>query len=175
MLGTSPVISHFDPERETSVATDASNFAVGAVLYQQKIGSPKKFYVKFIHRNLSGGQLNYSATKREFYGIIFALTTFHNFLYGIKFQLMTDHKALTYIFTQPKPNAMISRWHETLLAYNFTITHIPDIKNVLPDAISRMYPPVDSDRIERKRAVYHTKTIDHRLVLKTILLVPLLV
>ena len=97
MLGTSPVISHFDPARDTFVATDASDFAVSAVLYQQDMGKTKKYYNKFIHRNLSGGQLNYSATKREFYGIIFALSTFHNFLYGRKFQLMTDHKALTYI------------------------------------------------------------------------------
>ena len=81
---------------------------------------------------------------------------------------MTDHKALTYIFTQPKPNAMISRWHETLLAYDFEIIHIPGIKNVLPDVISRMYPPVASDR-KTSHKTFQTKIIDPKKVLKTML------
>ena len=36
-------------------------------------------------------------------------------------------------------SSMISRWNDFLSQYTFEVTHIPGIKNVLPDLLSRLY------------------------------------
>lgn len=36
---------------------------------------------------------------------------------------------------------MMINWFDTLLDYDFGVVHLPGIKNVLPDALSRLFPP----------------------------------
>ncbi|KAG1273872.1 hypothetical protein G6F64_015255 [Rhizopus arrhizus] len=36
---------------------------------------------------------------------------------------------------------MMVGWMDTLLSYDFDIIHIPGVQNVLPDALSRLFPP----------------------------------
>ncbi|KAG1536218.1 hypothetical protein G6F49_013025 [Rhizopus delemar] len=92
-------------------------------------------------RSLSTSEKNYSTTKRELLAVIFALKKFHPFLWGNPFTLYTDHKALTYLHTQPVANAMMINWLDTILDYNFKIIHRPGIQNILPDALSRLFEP----------------------------------
>ncbi|SAL98530.1 hypothetical protein [Absidia glauca] len=35
---------------------------------------------------------------------------------------------------------MMINWYDTILQYNFTVAHIPGMTNVLPDALSRLFP-----------------------------------
>ncbi len=84
---------------------------------------------------------NYSATKRELLGLIFALRKLRFYLSGRKFHMYTDHKALTYMFEQKKLTDMLERWLDELLEFDFTVSHIPGILNVLPDCLSRLYGP----------------------------------
>ena len=99
----------------------------------------QKEYISFQNRALSTSERNYSATQRELLAIIFALKKFHYYIYGTHFQLLTDHKALTFIFIQKQTNAMILSWLETLLSYSFTIKHLPGVLNFLPDHLSRVF------------------------------------
>lgn len=55
-------------------------------------------------------------------------------------RILTDHRALTFALTQSKPTQMLQRWMDTLCNYDFTITHLPGIANILPDRLSRLYP-----------------------------------
>ena len=128
------------------VATDASNFGIGAVLYQ--IVNDKTRYISFAARALQSGEKNYGASKRELLAIVFALESFTYYLYANPFTLYTDHRALVYIFTQKHTNAMINNWLETLLAFDFSIVHRPGIVNVLPDKLSRFY---DCDPVEARK------------------------
>jgi hypothetical protein len=73
--------------------------------------------------------------------MVFALNRFHYYLWGRHFELFTDHRALTYIHSQPELNAMLTNWQDTILNYNFTINYRPGILNILPDALSHLYPP----------------------------------
>ncbi|SAL97287.1 hypothetical protein, partial, partial [Absidia glauca] len=61
-------------------------------------------------------------------------------LWGRHFTLYTDHKALVYLHTQANLNAMLTKWFDTILDYNFDVVHLPGIDNVLPDALSRLFP-----------------------------------
>ena len=126
VLLSNVVLSQPDLNRPFLVATDASNYGIGAVLYQEHVESTSnvKFedssilvknstslknsekkkitrkYIGFMARSLSKSERNYSTTKRELLAIVFALKKFHKFLWGNPFTLFTDHKALTYIHTQ---------------------------------------------------------------------------
>jgi len=132
------------------VGTDASKYGLGAVLYQvdgaQDLNDPveliikkPKRYIRFASRSLSGSERNYGAPQRELLGVLFALRSFRAYLYGRRFRLLTDHQALTYMLNRPKVSSVIMNWLDEILLFNFKIEHLPGIKNILPDAISRIY------------------------------------
>jgi len=130
------------------IDTDASNRGLGAVLYQNY--GNKMRYVKFASRSLAESEFHYGATKRELLAVIFALNKFRKYVWGTKFTLYTDHKALTYIYTQKHLNPMLNNWLETLLDFNFDILYKQGILNILPDRLSRIY---DADPIEEAKEV----------------------
>ena len=117
-LHSSIILSFPDFTRPFQVGTDASDRGLGAILYQEEEeGKPK--YIAFAARSLTKGERGYSATKRELAAIVFALKKFRYYLWGSHFTLYTDHKALTYLFTQRHVNPMITHWLEQLLDFNF--------------------------------------------------------
>ena len=149
VLSVAPVLHHPDFSLPFEVATDASGTGVGAALYQKK--QEKMCYILFAAKALSKSEQNYSATKRELLAIVFALKKFHYYLWGQKFTLHTDHKALCYLFSQKHVNAMMSNWLDTLLAYDFHIAHMPGILNILPDALSRLFPTTGESATTHER------------------------
>ncbi|CDH61439.1 hypothetical protein RO3G_15169 [Lichtheimia corymbifera JMRC:FSU:9682] len=134
------VLLHFpDFDQPFYVATDASNYGIGAVLFQKIKG--KNCYVSFMARALNPSERKYSTTKRELLGIVYALQKFHPFIWLRPFTLYTDHKALTYLFTQKLANPMMLGWFDILLKYTFEVIHIPGLENVIPDDLSRLFTP----------------------------------
>ncbi len=127
--------SHPDESKQYIVGTDASNCGVGAWLGQYH-GQELKF-ISFASRSLSRSEQNYSPTKLELLGVIFALEKFKLYLLPVKFKLFTDHRALTYLFTQKHPNTMILNWFDKIMSYEFDIVHVPGTKNIMADALSR--------------------------------------
>ena len=127
------VLSQPDWELEFQVACDASQDAVGAVLYQVTEDGSKK-YVMLCSKTLQAGQRNYLASKRELLAIVFSLKKFQYYLLGRKFVVETDHKALTYLNLSTL--FMILDWLDFLLQYDFTIVFIKGMENVLPDFLS---------------------------------------
>ncbi|SAM02959.1 hypothetical protein [Absidia glauca] len=140
VLQTNPVLCHPDLRKPFHVATDASNHGIGAVLYQ--LDGDQIQHIGFMARALTKSERNYSTTKRELLAIVFALKKFHAFLWGNPFKLYTDHKALTFLHTQPIANAMMINWLDTLLDYTFEVIHLPGIENTLPDRLSRLFSPL---------------------------------
>ena len=39
---------------------------------------------------------------------------------------------------------MMMQWFDTIAEYDMNIIHCPGVENVLPDALSRLYPPKDN-------------------------------
>ena len=93
-------------------ASDASNVGIGAVIYQDEANP---HYIAFTSRALTRSERNYSATKKELLAIIHALNKFDYFLHAQKLKLYTDHRALTFIFSQEQLNPRLTQWAEHLL------------------------------------------------------------
>ena len=137
VLAEQVVITFPDYAHEFILAVDASQYGLGLVLYQVVDGV--RVYVLFASKSLNRAQRNYSATKRELLAIIFALQRCRQYLYGFRFQLHTDHEALTFLLTQKHTSFMLEAWFDVLLDFTFEIVHCPGVLNVLPDALSRCF------------------------------------
>ena len=94
----------------------------------------KKHYFVFALKTLQAGQRNYPALKRELLAIIFVIRKFCSYVFGWKFRVEMDHKALVYLNSSTK--FMILDWLDFLLDYNFYIVYQKGIYNVLPDYLS---------------------------------------
>jgi hypothetical protein len=132
-LMTTPVLSIFNPHRPIEVHTDASNFAIGAVLLQD--GHP----VAYESRKLSSAEVNYPVHEKEHLSIVYALTKWRTYLHGTKdpFTVITDHQSLKYLETQGTLSSRQARWGEKLAEFNFDIRYKRGRLHVAPDAISR--------------------------------------
>ena len=137
---------HFpDFDRPFHVATDASDVGIGAALYQlrddaQDDNTGNRHYNLFAARALHPAERNYSASKKELLAVVFALKRFHFYLWGRHFKLFSDHRALSFLFTQKDVSPLLGNWIEIILSYNFQIIHRPGIANILPDILSRLFP-----------------------------------
>ena len=80
---TAPTLTLPDPSKPFEVETDASDYAVGAVLYQD--GKP----IAFESRKLDPTQRRYSVQEKELFAVIHALRTWRHYLYGNRFVVTT--------------------------------------------------------------------------------------
>lgn len=127
-----PVLAIPNFERDFTIETDASDVAVGAVLMQD--GHP----VAYLSKSLNAAQRNYHTTDRELLAIVTACKHWRPYLDGRKTVVITDHKPLVALFTQPDLNKRQVRWLEALSDTPIEIQYRPGQDAVVPDALSRL-------------------------------------
>ena len=93
--------------------------------------------IAYASRQLKNHEQNYPTHDLELVAVVFALKFWRHYLYGEKFEVMTDHQSLKYIFTQRDLNNRQRRWMELLNDYDLTIFYHPGKANVVADALSR--------------------------------------
>src|SRR5665213_3596868 len=99
---TGPILATFDPEKPSTVETDASDFAIGACLSQPNLAG-KLHPIAFYSRKFSGAEINYDIHDKELLAIVASFKEWRVYLEGAKhkIQVFTDHKNLLY-FTSTK-------------------------------------------------------------------------
>ena len=119
---------------------DASEYAVGSVLYQifttplgEKVHQP----IMFSSKRFSEPARRWDTYKREAYAIYHGVSSNHWYLRGKAFVLETDHRNLVWIESSDTP--IVVRWRALLQSYDFKIRHIPGAQNKVADWLSR--PP----------------------------------
>jgi hypothetical protein len=142
---SAPILYAPNWNEEFIVASDASQFGVGAVLYQ--VGKGKIHHIEFFSKAFKGGQRNYPAPKRELLALVAALHHWRPILYGRRFRAEVDQKSLTYL--HKSKSYMILDWLNFLLEFNFYIIHKKGINHVLPDILSRLCHEEDEDDEEQ--------------------------
>jgi hypothetical protein len=134
-MTTTPVLCIPDPALPFTVTTDASDFAVGAVLSQDQGQGPQP--VAFISRKMNPHERNYAAHEKETLAIMHALKKWRVYLEGRHFTVYTDHATLRHFPNQPDLSRRQARWTEKMQEYDFEIKYIPGKQNVVADALSR--------------------------------------
>ena len=151
-LTSSPVLAFFDPNLETVVKTDASGYAVGAILAQ--IHPEGERVVQYFSKVLNRYQRNYSTVEQEGLAILHAFKEFKPYLDGKKFKVYTDNAALTYLKTMQSQNKRLERWALYLQQFDFEIIHKKGALNTDVDCLSR-YP-----QLEERMSNEYAKLLD---------------
>ena len=60
--------------------------------------------VAYASRQLRPHEVNYPTHDLELAAVVFALKVWRHYLYGVKFQVFSDHKSLKYLFDQKELN-----------------------------------------------------------------------
>ena len=142
LLTSSAVLAHYDPNLPIRLAADASAYGIGAVLsHMLPTGEEKP--VAFVSRTLSSSEKNYAQLEKEALALVFGVKRFHQYLYGRKFTLLTDHKPLTTILgpkrgIPPIAAARLQRWAVQLAAYTYDIEFKSTHDHGNADALSRL-------------------------------------
>ncbi|MBW0535601.1 hypothetical protein O181_075316 [Austropuccinia psidii MF-1] len=126
-----PILSHFNTSLPTIVETDASDYALGAVLSQ--VNDSGKHPISFDSHKLLPAELNYEIHDNELLSIVWALTCWRAFILSLS-------------------NSFEARWAEFLSEFHFTITYPQGRLATLPDAVSHqdnVYPERGVDFISK--------------------------
>lgn len=136
VLCNDPVLQYPDFGKEFILTTDASNFALGAVLSQGNV--PNDRPVAYASRTLNDTESRYSTIEKELLAIVWACKHFRPYLFGRKFKIYTDHRPLRWLFSLKEPNSKLVRWRLKLEEYDYEICYKKGSLNSNADALSRI-------------------------------------
>eukprot|EP00741_Cyanophora_paradoxa_P009745 tig00000147_g9441.t1 len=105
------VLGYPDFERPFILSTDASTYAIGAILSQSDGGSPaRERPIAFISRTLAPAERNYTATELECLAVVWAIKYWRHFLLGgPQFLVRTDHQALQWLRSREATSGRLGR------------------------------------------------------------------
>lgn len=132
-----PVLKYYNPEEELTVQCDASDTGLGAALMQK--GKP----VAFASRALTQTERGYAQIEKEFLAMVFSMEKFHQYTYGRKVTVQSDHKPLETIVRKPLLSAP-KRLQGMMLhiqKYDLDVVYVPGRDMLLADTLSRDYLP----------------------------------
>ena len=112
---SAPVLVTANPELPYEVYTDASDFALGAVLLQDQ--GQGLHPVAYLSRKLSPTEHRYPIGDKELLGIYWALTEWRCYLEGAQFRVNSDHLNHTWFATKKNLNRRQTKWSQWLESY----------------------------------------------------------
>jgi hypothetical protein len=136
-LSTTPILAHPDFKTRFILDTDASNYAIGAVLSQIQDGVERP--IAFASRSLSKSEKKYCITRKELLAAVHFVKYFKQYLYGRQFTLWTDHSSLRWLMNFKDPEGQLARWMDVLSTFDFTIEHRPGKLHGNADGLSRQH------------------------------------
>jgi len=136
-LINSPILRLPNKIGRFTLMTDASDFALGAVLSQDHEGTD--YVIAYISKKLNPTEQRYHVNEKEGMAIIWAVhKKFRKFLHGRRFKVITDSLTAKSMITKTEPkNARVARWVMVLQEYDFEIEHREGKDNPVADALSR--------------------------------------
>ena len=141
-LASTDVLVHYDTNLPLKLACDASAYGVGAVISHVFPNGDER-PIAYASRTLTTSEKNYAQIEKEALSLVFGVKKFHQFLYGRKFILVTDHKPLTTVLNPKKglptlAAARMQRWAMLLSAYQYSIEFRSTSEHANADGFSRL-------------------------------------
>ncbi|KYO34811.1 hypothetical protein Y1Q_0009658 [Alligator mississippiensis] len=107
-LNKQPILKAPVHEKLFSVATDASDTGLGAVLLQEH--ERNQHPVVYLSRKLIPREQNLSSIEKECLAIVWALNKQRTYLWGQQFIVLLDYAPLQWLQTMKNTNAKLQRW-----------------------------------------------------------------
>ncbi|GBM11903.1 Transposon Tf2-6 polyprotein [Araneus ventricosus] len=132
-LTKSTVLAFFDPRIESEIVVDASPFGLGAVLQQR--GKP----IAFASSTLTPTQRNYAHIEIEVLAVVYGCKKFHQYVYGTKFEIYSDHKPLIAMSKKPLSamSSRMQRFYLQLQCYDYEIFYKLGKEVFVSDTLSK--------------------------------------
>jgi len=131
-LTAAPVLALPDFSLPFSLETDASSYAMGAVLHQR--GHPIAFFSKPLGPRLQHA----SAYVRELHAIVAAVRKWRQYLLGHRFIIYTDHRSIRELISQTIQTPEQQFYLTKLLGFDYDIQYKAGNSNVVADSLSRI-------------------------------------
>ena len=136
-LTTSPILGFPDFRKEFILDTDASFDTIGAVLSQLDDDGYERVIAYGSHA-MSNHEKGYCITRKELLAIYYFCQYFNHYLYGRRFTLRTDHKAITFMMSTKKPiTAQFQTWINLLSSYDIKMEYRKGSNHSNADMLSR--------------------------------------
>ena len=125
-LQKAPILGYPNDTDPDTLTTDAPLFGIGAIISQrQQWGERVIAYAS-------------KTTKRELFAIVYFTQHFRYYLLGQKFLIVTDHRAITWLYCFKEPDQLSARWIEKLGQFDFEVKHEAGKKIPHADCLSRV-------------------------------------
>ncbi|KAJ3541602.1 hypothetical protein NM688_g6061 [Phlebia brevispora] len=136
---SAPILRIPDDVNPFRLATDASDFAIGAMLSQKDPTDQLWHPVAFYSKSLNVHERNYEIYDKELLAIIQALEEYRHYLEGHSetFKIWSDHQNLMYFKSAQKLTRRQARWALYLTRFHYTLHHKPGKTMQAEDPLSR--------------------------------------
>lgn len=161
------MLAYPDPIRPYVLETDASDYALGAVLSQED-GSGQLRPIAFHSRKFGPSEINYPVYDKELLAIRDSFATWRHYLQGAchAVRVITDHKNLEHFKSAKVMNRRHARWSLFFTEFDFTIEYRKGELNIVSDALSRKEELHDKNNQPVEfllpRSSLHINAIRHR-------------
>ena len=125
-----------------TLTTDAFLFGIGTIISQRQQWGDR--VIAYASKTLSKSKRNYSATKREFFAIVYFTQYIRTYLLEQKFLIFTDHRTLTCLYSFKDSDGLLARWIKKFGPFDFEIKHEAGKKIPHADCLSRV-PRTEED------------------------------
>jgi len=131
---------------DIGMETDASDYGIGAFLFQVNPENGDKVPIQFVSKSLTGAQLRWSTPEKEMYAKYYAVKKLDYILGNTPFTWYTDHK--NNILNKSTGSDKVLRWQLYLQDYDIKDVYIKGDDNEITDTYSRLCdgPKHKSDR-----------------------------
>ena len=136
MIHECPTLFFIDDESPIYLLTDASDYGIGAYLYQVVDGVERP--IGFLSKTFDERMMNWDTPQKEGYAIYYALDKWDYLLRYRYFTIKTDHKNITQLRTDYAKDKKVQRWLKCFQAYDYDLCDIKGSDNVVADAFSRL-------------------------------------
>jgi len=134
-LVTKHILRPPDFSKPFSLAVDASDVAIGAVLFQVVDGIEHP--ICYFSKKLDCHQKRYSTVEKKTLGLILSVRAFSVYFGSTPVQVFTDHSPLQFLQRISAHNQKLLRWSLEFDQYNLDVRHHPGKDNIFADLLSR--------------------------------------